>query len=163
MILCTGESNAQGASRSDTAEPDAGGWFEFTDRDDVPHRIVVSSGLQPMVPLAELQKVTPSDKALVIEIDPADWPSARFKGRVLNASRQQLPEVHVSFVREKSGQHSTGFLKTDPTGAFDAGPYPPGRWKVEVWDIHLKKPLLVSGEVEVSAGQTFDFGELIVE
>ncbi|MEO6709396.1 MAG: carboxypeptidase-like regulatory domain-containing protein, partial [Planctomycetota bacterium] len=65
MICCTGVT-APGTLRSDTAQPDSGGWFEFTDRDDVPHRIVVSSSLQPMLPLAVLESVTPSGKDLVV-------------------------------------------------------------------------------------------------
>ncbi|MEO6709929.1 MAG: carboxypeptidase-like regulatory domain-containing protein, partial [Planctomycetota bacterium] len=98
-----------------------------------------------------------------VEIDPAQWPSARFKGRVLDATRQPIAEARFSLVREKNGPSSGGILTTDATGAFDVGPYPPGRWKVQVWSMNLVQPLLVSGEVEVSAGQTFDFGDLIVE
>jgi hypothetical protein len=162
-IQCTGRANAQGQARFDSAQPDVDGRFEFLDRDDVPHRLEISSDLQPSVPLAVFEKVLPAEKELVIEIDPAQWPSARFKGRVLDAARKPLAGVRVSLMRERPGLSSGSLWETDPTGVFDIGPFPPGSWKVQVWRMGMAKPLLVSSEAQVSAGENFDFGDLIVE
>jgi hypothetical protein len=162
MIQCTGSANAQGMLHVDTAEPDAGGLFEFPDCADVPHRLEVSSSEQPSYPLVVLEHVLPAGQELVIEIDPALWPSARFKGRVLDAAGEPLAEAHVRLKGERSV--AMGLLwPTDPTGAFDIGPYPPGRWRIQVWRLGSSKPLFVTDEVQVGAGETFDFGDLVVE
>lgn len=139
--------------------PDAAGAFEFTGLAGATYRIQVSGAGEFFFPVAVLAGVRPGAEELVLELDPARWPSIRLKGRVLDARRQPLAGIRLSPVAKKAS--SIPILTTAADGTFDIGPYPPGPWGVSVG---ASGPTRLRTEfVEVAPQQTWDFGDLILE
>jgi len=157
-VRCEGE-----AAEDQTLQevpPGASGAFEFAGLvGDSYHLEVIASGVGVSAyvsPLAELSGVHPGADEPVIELDPARWPSVRLRGRVVDASGAPVPGI--TLVVFCVGRNVGPVLATQPDGTFDFGPYSPGSWRVVVRRSGGED--LKSDVVELSAGQTFDFGDL---
>ncbi len=136
--------------------PDAQGVFEFTGLSDAGHRLEVLGAELYVFPLAVRDDLRPGGGETVIELDPARWPSVHLKGRVLDAQGEPLPGAAVA--PRLPDSLGGPLFTTDAAGAFDFGPYPPGRWTILVQGGRVDE--LRTQTVELAPGQTWDFGDL---
>jgi hypothetical protein len=153
------ESFGQGeAPYLDGARPDGQGVFEFTGLADAGYRLEVYATESHSFPLAVRDDQRPGGGEIVIELDPARWPSVHLKGRVLDAQGQAVPGASLAPIPVDAAVWNSPLLTTDPAGAFDLGPYPPGRWAIHIESGQLGE--LRTATVELAPGESWDFGDL---
>jgi hypothetical protein len=159
MVRCESFSGNEVLYMND-ARPDAQGVFEFTGLPDAALRLEVLAASVYFFPLAVVEDAHPGPGETVIEVDAARWPSVRLKGRVLDAQGVPVPGASVAPSLQDPAARNSPLLTTDASGAFDLGPYPPGRWTISIE--HGRSGELRSAIVELGPGETWDFGDLIL-
>jgi hypothetical protein len=113
-------------------------------------------------PLVIRTDVRPGPEELVLAVDPAQLPSVRLVGVVVDVQGNGRAGITVapSWV-SAAGVHGSPLVTTDEYGGFDVGPYPPGTWSVVVRGGETGQLRL--GPVELGPGETHDFGDVVVE
>lgn len=141
-----------------SAKLDAEGRFRFEGCEDVDVELTVerSGGLTPLL---RKRAVRPSDEELVLALDPANFPSARLRGRVVDERGEPLLDVEVSPYSPLI-PHSP-IEQVDPqSGRFDLGPFAPGQWGLVV--SARGRPSLRTALRALAAEEILDLGDLVI-
>jgi RNA polymerase sigma factor (sigma-70 family) len=124
------------------------------DLGDVPSgRRLTAQVTGEFVALTQLRDLDPAAGELVLRVSRAPPPSAHLTGRVVAPDGRPVANAMVLFIADEGS-----FAVTDARGAFDLAGVRPGRRAVLV--MHRDHPELRSGERDVAAHSTCDFGEL---
>lgn len=137
--------------------PDVDGAFEIRGCADVPHRIEVHAPeSRGVFPAAVRKDVRPGGPPLAIALESDCIPTCTLRGRIADESGQPLAGLHYTLRRESDNLAPS--LPTSVDGSFEVGPYPSGRYRVEVHSAEFAKYL--GDYVQVAAGGSADFGEI---
>jgi hypothetical protein len=132
-----------------------GGSFRIAGASDVAYRLLIYEPLGAF-PCAVLEEVRPAPGEFLVRIDRDSLSSSYFLGRVLDPTGAPVGGAKLL----SSGQIS-GFgvyVTGKEEGRFQAGPLPPGRYRLEV-QVQGYPPLEI-GEKEVSSRAVVDLGDL---
>lgn len=134
----------------------ADGSFRLTNAKDVRYRLQVSE-LGSLFPVYSQYGVRPSTDPLTIAIPDEDRPSAHVRGRVV------LPEgAQVTLGVIRNGENGGPFVLFDAeSGEFEAGPWPPGNYRLAL--VGQNYPRATLATFELVRGEHRDLGLLLVE
>ena len=132
-----------------------GGSFRIAGASDVAYRLLVYEPLAAF-PCAVLEEVRPAPEEFLVRIDRDSLSSSYFLGRVLDPTGAPVGGAKLLCSGQISG---FGVYTTEKDeGRFQAGPLPPGRYRLEVQAEGY--PSLEIDEKEVSARAMMDLGDL---
>jgi RNA polymerase sigma factor (sigma-70 family) len=148
--------------RADQATTDPRGSFHFEDLQPSGHGIEVfdpstMSRYSGLFAALRVSGVRPSTKELVLRVPAASMPSAYIVGAFLDEQGQPMPGAEV-MPWHGSGGGSSPLLCEEATGRFEFGPFPPGRWRLNL--TAPGRPTVFLGPRELAPGETWDCGDV---
>lgn len=151
--------SVDGTGGSATTDPQ--GSFRFEGLDPNEHSLMV---FDPAVmreysgtfAALKVSGVRPSADEIVLRVPGSSTPSVRILGVFLDEQGQPMPGAEV--MPWHGGGNSSGLKCEEATGRFELGPFPPGRWR-----LNLRAPgraTVFLGPRELAPGETWDCGEV---
>lgn len=145
----------------DFAQTDAEGRFVFQDMHARPHRVEVRSPASREFPLAVATRVRPASEELEFVVEAAARPSATILGRIVDELGNAADGAQLVLGRERLSRGTLHY--PEPSGRFELGPLPPGKWVLMAVSPELKElPRVVLGPRELAAHETWDCGTVVL-
>lgn len=141
---------------------DAQGRFRIEDCEDVPYMLELMPPHAPDrgSPSAWLADVRPGQAEVVLRVDPATAPSARLRGRFVDAQRAPVASASLSLV-SVALKRALPFAAVDADGRFDLGPISPGGYTLYLESKEFPSRSL--GPYELAREQQLDLGDIVLE
>jgi hypothetical protein len=154
------ESFADGDAFMQTETSDEEGRMEFSGCPDRLMRLRLHPPEGGNWPALQLDDVRAGGDELVLRPDPANEPSIRIRGRVVDPQGAPLSGANIIPFNDRFSQGAP-ILHTDAEGRFDFGPYPPGNWFIRVGssgfaDLNIPRH-------ELSVGEVWELGDVILQ
>ncbi len=146
----------------DFAETDAEGRFVLRDLHERTHRVEVHSPDNRQFPVAVATGVRPGGEELLLVVESNRRPSASIVGRVVDELGQPADGAHLVLGLEVLRVGRLHY--PEPSGHFELGPLPPGRWLLRVGSPEQEDhPFVALGPRELAAGEIWDCGTIVLE
>ncbi len=141
---------------------DPHGRFTIEGCEDAPYTLELRPAQAPEhgSPSAWLVDVRPGPAEVVLRIDPATAPSARLRGRFVDAQRAPVADLWLA-LHSNTLNRSLPRPTVEKDGRFEFGPVSPDSYRLYV---EFKKfPSRTLGPYELVRDQTLDLGEIVLE
>lgn len=142
-----------------TQSCDAQGRMEFVGCPDQALLLQLYSPQSIYWPVLWLDNVRAAAGELVLEPDPAQAPSVRFRGRILGPDGAPIGGAQVVPSRLEFLQ--APILHADVEGRFDIGPAPPGDWGLNIKAVGYPRHSLPRREL--AAGEVWEVGDVVLQ
>jgi RNA polymerase sigma-70 factor (ECF subfamily) len=137
-------------------DTDAAGHFELTHVGDEPRVLRVAKG---EVVLTEIAAVAPDSKDVVIRLAASDMPTARLRGRVVDAEGRAA--IGYIWLRRDGGTVTANLPLDAATGSFTFGPAPAALFAISV--ITKETGVVHMGTVQLVADQERTLDDLVLQ